>query len=289
MTGPGVVVVDYRGDGAPAQLAESLRTTGFAVVVDHPIPAELISGVQREWLAWFDSAPDVKDRYLPTPGHQDGFHPMTSSERAVGHNVADLKEFFHWYPWGRHPDGLSSAAADLHAAGSTLATELVGWLEANTPPEVTTRFSRPLSRMLDGSTRTLLRILRYPPITGSEPEGAVRAAPHEDINLITILPAADAPGLQVQDQGGHWHDVPADPGSVVINAGDMLELASGGYYPSTTHRVVNPAGPDAGRSRMATPLFLHPADEVELAPGFTAFDFLSDRLRQIRGVGLTRS
>ena len=36
--------------------------------------------------------------------------------------------------------------------------------------------------------------------------------------------------------------VPCDPGSVAVNGGEMLDLASGGYYPATTHRVVNPIG-----------------------------------------------
>jgi isopenicillin N synthase-like dioxygenase len=141
--------------------------------------------------------------------------------------------------------------------------------------------------MLDGSHHTLLRVAHYPPVTGGEPAGAVRAAAHEDINLLTVLPAADRPGLQLLGRDGSWYEVPADPGSIVINAGDMLRLATSGYYPSTTHRVVNPEGAEALRSRVSTPLFLEPADDVELAPGVTAFAFLSERLRRIRGVELT--
>ena len=32
--------------------------------------------------------------------------------------------------------------------------------------------------------------MRYPPLRGDEPEGALRAAAHGDINLLTVLPAA---------------------------------------------------------------------------------------------------
>ena len=49
---------------------------------------------------------------------------------------------------------------------------------------------------------TLLRFIHYPPLTGDEDPEAVRAAAHEDINLITILPAATADGLQVQTMEG---------------------------------------------------------------------------------------
>jgi isopenicillin N synthase-like dioxygenase len=282
-----VAVVDYRSPDGPALLTRSIRSTGFCIVVNHPIPSDLIEAVQREWLAWFEG--DTKYRYLPEPGHQDGYHPPTAQETAIGADVADLKEFFHWYPWGRHPDHLSSAAADLHRAGTALGSEALGWIELHTPARVSSRFSMPLARMLDGSHRTLLRILRYPPLTGREPAGAVRAAAHDDVNLLTVLPAADAPGLQLRDHRGQWHDVPADPGSVVINGGDMLELASGGYYPSATHAVTNPSGEDARRSRMSTPLFLQPADDVLLAPSVTAFQFLRERLMRIRGVDLAPS
>ena len=139
----------------------------------------------------------------------------------------------------------------------------------------------PLRRMVEGSPQTLFRILHYPPLAGDEEAGAVRAAAHEDINLITLLVAATAPGLQVQDAGGRWLDVPADPGSVVVNSGDMLAMASGGHYRSTTHRVVNPAGEESRRSRLSMPLFLHPWPEVRLSATHTAREYLDERLREI--------
>jgi isopenicillin N synthase-like dioxygenase len=146
----------------------------------------------------------------------------------------------------------------------------------------------PLSKMMDGSTRTLLRILHYPPLTGDEDPGAVRAAAHEDINLITVLPGSPEPGLQVKDLDGNWHDVAADPGTLAINAGDMLQLATKGFYPSTTHRVVNPTGDGRFRSRMSTPIFLHPADDTPLSPEKTAFQYLQERIRELRSLDLKK-
>ena len=116
----------------------------------------------------------------------------------------------------------------------------------------------PLPLMLEGSDHTLLRVLHYPPLTGDEEPGAVRAAAHGDINLLTILPAATEPGLQVMGKDGEWHDVPCDFGLLIVNIGDMLEEASGKYYPSTLHRVLNPTGQAATKSRISLPLFLHP-------------------------------
>lgn len=276
-----IATVDYAATGAARMFAESLRTTGFAVLVGHPIPAGLIQQVQGEWLAWFGT--DDKYGYLPEVGHQDGYHPVEVSETAVGTDVKDIKEYFHWYPWGRQPPGPSRSAQALHEQATALATSLLGWLDEATPADVASRFSMPLPRMLDGSTRTLLRILHYPSLLSPLPAGATRAAAHEDINLITVLPAATRPGLQVKDTSGCWHDVPSDPGSVVVNSGDMLAAASAGFYPSTTHRVLLPEGEEATMSRMATPLFLHAADQVRIGDT-TAFGLLRDRLRQIRGI-----
>ncbi len=47
--------------------------------------------------------------------------------------------------------------------------------------------------MINGSEQTLLRVLHYPPMQGDEEPGAIRAAAHEDINLLTVLPAANEP------------------------------------------------------------------------------------------------
>ncbi len=54
--------------------------------------------------------------------------------------------------------------------------------------------------MINGSEQTLLRVLHHPPMQGDEEPGAIRAAAHEDINLLTVLPAANEPGLQVKSQ-----------------------------------------------------------------------------------------
>lgn len=276
-----VAVVDYTAPDAPSVFTRSLRETGFAVLVNHPLPIDLVETVYREWAALFDSA--AVHRYLVDAGGQVGWFPPDRAETAKGNSVRDLKEFFHVYDWSVYPAEVSDAALRYRAAAIEVAQTLLGWVEANTPREVSGRFSQPLSSMLAGTRRTLLRILRYPPLVGGEPDGAVRAAAHEDINLITVLPAADEPGLELLGQGGAWFPVPCDPGSVAVNVGEMLQLASGGYYPATTHRVVNPVGGAARRARMAMPLFLQPADDVVLADGRTASSFLQQRIRELRG------
>jgi isopenicillin N synthase-like dioxygenase len=276
-----MVVIDYTAADAPWRFTDSLRQTGFAVLKRHPLSWELIQTVYREWEALFDS-PEMS-KYAVDAGGQVGWFGPDRSETAKGASARDLKEFFHVYDWSPYPTEVSDAAMRYRRAATELATTLLGWVEQHTPAEVRDRMSRPLSEMLIGSTSTLLRILRYPPLSGDEAPGAVRAAPHQDINLITVLPASEEPGLELLGQDGTWYPVPCDPGSVAVNAGEMLALATGGYYPATTHRVVNPVGDSARRSRLALPLFLHPGDDVVLADGRTASSFLTERIAEIRG------
>jgi isopenicillin N synthase-like dioxygenase len=273
-----VLTVRYGADDTGALLARSLRETGFAVIIAHPVPGELMEQTYAEWERFF--ATPAKHEFTFDPTKQDGYFPFRS-ENAKGYPRKDLKEFFHVYPGTALPGWMSEATRQLYGALSSLAGELLALVEDQTPADVCARLSMPLRKMVEGSPQTLFRILHYPPLSGAEEEGAVRAAAHEDINLITLLVAATAPGLQVLDARGRWREVPADAGSIVVNAGDMLQMATAGYYRSTTHRVVNPTGEEACRPRLSMPLFLHPWPEVRLSPTHTAGEYLEERLREI--------
>ncbi len=274
-----VAVVDFEAEDAPELFARSLRETGFAVLTNHPLSWERVEGIYQEWSDFFDSPSAMN--YV-TDDFGAGYFPPDLSETAKGAETKDLKEFFHIYPWARYPSEVTDNALRYRDEAQAVALRLLDWLEAQTPPEVTARLSMPLSDMMDGSTRTLLRILRYPPLPPTIAPGAVRAAPHEDINLLTVLPASNEAGLELLGADGEWFPVPCDPGSLAVNGGEMLDLATDGYYPATTHRVVNPSGPAADRARMAAPLFLHPADDVVLAEGRTAQAFLEQRISELR-------
>lgn len=273
-----VLTVDYSTASAPKDFTKSLKQTGFAVLSNHPVDYALIQAVYAEWDSFFHS--DQKNNYLFDLEKQDGYFPF-GSENAKGSSVKDLKEFYHIYPWGRYPPSLSDNTQQLYRQLCRIAEELLNWVEINTPKEITESFSMALSEMVHDSPRNLLRVIHYPSLSGKEEKGAVRAAPHEDINLLTILVAGTEPGLQVQDVKGNWYDVSCDPGTLAINTGDMLQMASGGYYPSTTHQVINPISSQKNTARFSMPLFLHPNDTVRLNKDYTAGSYLEERLKEI--------
>lgn len=273
-----VLNVDYRSANAPSLFCQSLRETGFAVLNHHPISTDLIENTYGLWKNFFSS--EEKQQYLFQRETQDGYFPFRS-ENAKNYKIGDLKEFFHVYPWGRIPPDASAKTLELYRMLQQLAAELLQWIENLLPQSVSSQLSMPLKNMIDSSPKTLLRILHYPPLPNDTEEGAVRAAPHEDINLITLLPAATAPGLEVADIHGNWHAVSCNPGNIVVNVGDMLQMCTQYYYKSTTHRVINPAHDMQNVSRYSMPLFLHPRSEVRLSSTHTAIEYLHERLREI--------
>ncbi len=272
-------IVDYRSPTAAKDFCTSLHETGFGVLSNHPLDQKLVEGIYAEWLAFFGT--DAKNSYPYNFDKLDGYFSPKVSETAKGHTKRDLKEFFHIYPWGRYPAEVSDAARRYYAAGSQLAATLLQWVEDNSPAEVKARYSMPLTKMIAGCQETLLRVLHYPPLVGDEEPGAVRAAAHGDINLLTILPAATEPGLQVLGKDNAWYDVPCDFGLLIVNIGDMLEEASGHYYPSTVHRVLNPVGAGAKKSRISMPLFLHPRREIVLSDRYTVGSYFEERMREL--------
>ena len=272
-----IKTIDYQADNAPHFLAQSLRETGFAVLRNHPITAERIEAIYASWGSFFAS--EGKQDYLRDPIRQDGYFPF-KSEHAKDADEKDLKEFFHVYPWGQVPENLATETRAFYKDLVGLGVELLGWLDSQLPADISDKLSAPLREMMTKSEQSLLRILHYPPVAVDERSAAIRAAAHEDINLITLLVAGSQPGLQAKDNQGRWHEVPCDSGMITINNGDMLALASDNYFPSTTHRVVNP-GENPNQSRYSMPMFLHPRPDVELKPAFSADQFLQERLKEI--------
>jgi isopenicillin N synthase-like dioxygenase len=202
---------------------------------------------------------------LPQPSKQ-GFHAPGSSgqtgytgllvETAAGARQADWKEMLNWsaplppgHPLRRRYPRLYPEPVLPEAAVPGITEVLNRFHQALA--DLQRRFLRVIAVGLGCSeglfeemtleAPTLTRALRYPPMAVSPGGGHVWAAAHADINLITALPRASAPGLEVE-VAGQWVPASPPPGSVVINSGLMLERLSNGLIPAGWHRVVAPEG-----------------------------------------------
>ena len=269
--------ISYASPNFSDAFMASLHRYGFAAVVDHPLDDARIKRIYSDWLGFF--ADQNAADFAMDPIDQDGYFSLQEAEAAKGFDQRDFKEYFQYYPWGRCPSALEPDLAAHFAAAVALGAEFLTCIAESLPAEITAQLTEPLRDMIEGSGQSMLRVLHYPPV----PAGAsvLRAAPHEDINLLTLLPAADGPGLELQLLGGEWVSVPHKPGQLIVNIGDMLQEATGGHLPSTTHRVAAPECGEALPSRMSLPLFLHPRPEVVLSPRYSARQYLTQRLNEL--------
>ena len=279
-----ILATDYRDPNADEVLVRSLRETGFAVLTNHPLTEERLGPLYDAWKAFFygeDKHAYRFDRDNPT-GSREGWYPKEVSETAVKGEARDLKEYFQIGAEGEipPPDELADDILEYRGIAFELGRELLSWIDGQLPEDVASQLEEPLADMLSLKA-SLLRVLHYFPLTGDEAPNAERAAAHEDINLITLLPVSEQPGLQVLDRQGNWVDVDSSRGALIINTGDMLSEATDGYFPSTTHRVLNPSGETARESRIAIPFFLTAKFETRLSDRYTAGSYLNERLSVI--------
>jgi len=100
---------------------------------------------------------------------------------------------------------------------------------------------------------TLIKVVRYPG-TDETPQGV---GVHKDSGVLTLLLVEpDSEGLQVELGPQQWIDVPPVPDALIVNIGELLEVATGGYLRATRHRV---RAPRPGSDRVSIPYFLNPA------------------------------
>lgn len=307
-TGPNIASVSLAQplEDIAGELGRSFAENGFAVIRDHGIAQDLIEQAEAASKAFFALPEETKQSYhRPGTGGSRGYTPF-GTEKAKDAQVFDLKEFWHvgrslpeghdlsdyMGPniWPSEIAGFQEIFSTLFAAFETAGSRVLEAIALHLGLDRT--FFEPTIE--DGNS--VMRLLHYPPLGPDAPEGAIRAAAHGDINTITLLLGAEEAGLQLLGKDGAWHAVDVPEGALVINVGDMLERLTAGKLVSTTHRVVNPSGAAALRSRYSMPFFLHfrpdylieplpdcvaEMGEDAIAESISSHDFLMQRLREI--------
>jgi len=286
------------------EIGKAYEDIGFVALKGHFLDDRLVDSLYTEVKNFFSLPVDVKEQYeIPGIGGQRGYVSF-GKEHAKGRKEGDLKEFWHF---GQYLD-----------EGSKYENEYPANVDVKELPEFN-KVGEEAYKMLEktgvyvlralaiylgldefyfdkyaAEGNSILRPIHYPPIT-SEPDNAVRAAAHGDINLITLLMGAQGKGLQVQNHEGEWIDAIAEPDELVINVGDMLSRHTNNKLKSTIHQVVNPPRELWGTSRYSIPFFMHPVSEMKLDclpncvdakhpklyDDITAGDFLYERLVEL--------
>jgi len=249
------------------ELGQSFSEFGFAIIRDHGIPADLIERAEQMSKAFFALPEDAKRAYqIAGSGGARGYTPF-GTEKAKDAEIHDLKEFWHvgrtlpdgdalseFMPpnvWPEQISGFRETFEELYAAFDKAGHHVLSAIAIHLGLD---------ENFFDASVdngNSVMRLLRYPPLEIDNPDGAIRAAAHGDINTITLLLGAEEAGLELLTNEGEWLPVNPPPGALAVNIGDMLERQSNGRLRSTTHRVVNPSGDAARRARYSMPFFLH--------------------------------
>lgn len=278
---------------------DGIKEFGFVTVEGHGVDQKLIRDTYRDVETFFRQPDTTKKRYqIPDGGGQRGYTPF-GNEHAKNRTVGDLKEFWHvgreldrsHRLQGRYgpnvwPEEVPSFRQNTLALYHALDRAAAVMLEALADYFGIAR-NRFADMAVDGNS--VLRLIHYPPLKEKFVPGAVRAAEHEDINLITLLCEGTASGLEILTRDGEWIPVDTLQGQIVVDSGDMLSRVTNEIIPATTHRVVNPK--EADLERYSMPFFVHPYPECDLTPlketgapkfpPITADEFLQQRLREI--------
>ncbi|WP_295833909.1 2-oxoglutarate and iron-dependent oxygenase domain-containing protein [uncultured Winogradskyella sp.] len=286
------------------EIGKAYEDIGFVALKGHFLDDELVDNLYGEIKNFFDLPVEKKREYeIEGIGGQRGYISF-GKESAKGKKEGDLKEFWHF---GQYVEDDEERRKEYPE--NVEVKELPGFNKVGKQTyaklEETAKYVLRALALFVGLEETyfdnyihngnsILRPIHYPPIL-EEPENAVRAAAHGDINLITLLMGAQGRGLQVQNHDGEWLDAIAEPDELMINVGDMLSRHTNNKLKSTIHRVVNPPRELWGTSRYSIPFFMHPISEMKLDvlescidednpkqfEDITAGEFLNERLIEL--------
>jgi isopenicillin N synthase-like dioxygenase len=256
------------------ELFRGLKDYGFIVLVDHPVEYSLTSKAYDLVHEFFQLQTEVKRQYICNAGGGQRGYTAFGVEHAKNSQYPDLKEFWHvgreslvneerfrkFFPaniWPTEIPEFKDVMLKFFNGMDTTSTLILDSL--GLALDVPQTFFRDMLK--DGNS--IVRAIHYPPLGDAAPKNAVRAAAHEDINLITCMVGATSSGLELLDRDGKWLPVSCNDRQLVIDSGDMLSRITNDVIPATTHRVVNPD--DASSNRYSMPFFTHPNPDTTLS------------------------
>ena len=268
---PIISLADLRSDNPDLRrsLADALghacREIGFFYVVDHGVPAALMTSVFAQSQRFFQLPLEHKQSLsIKRSSHNRGYIAL-SDERLNPQQGADCKEAFNIgvdLP-PEHPDvvaGKPFRGVNYWPDLSAWKTDMLAYFEAckDLGRLIHRGFSLDLGLPESYFDRHLrdpiatLRLLHYPAAESAPNERPdAGAGAHTDYGNITLLATDGVPGLQVATRSGEWIDAPSIPNAFVCNIGDCLMRWTNDLYVSTPHRVKAPE-----RERYSVAFFL---------------------------------
>ncbi|BBP76781.1 2-oxobutyrate oxidase [Pseudomonas sp. Ost2] len=247
-------------------LRHAARDVGFFYLTGHGIDSDLLKQVQEHARQFF-ALPDA-DKQAVGMIHSPHFRGYNRAASEITRGQPDLREQFdigaerealaldeHTPTWARlqGPNLWPAALPQLKPL-------LLDWQQAMT--RMSLRLLRAFAQALslsEGAFDPLygdkpnehIKLIRYPGRTAHESNQGVGA--HKDSGFLSFLLQDRQAGLQVEIEEGRWIDALPRENTLVVNIGELLELATNGYLRATVHRVQSPP---AGSERLSIAFFL---------------------------------
>jgi isopenicillin N synthase-like dioxygenase len=278
-----LLAFEHGSDASKRATVDGVRrslATGF-VYTSTDISEDLLDTAYGMLVEFFSMDQATKTRFVAEGAHGQTGYTGLLVETAASSDKPDWKEMLNWaspiasghplkrnFP-GSYPDqllpdevvpGISQVLYAFHEAIADIQKRFLRIIAVGIGCHET--FFDDM--VTDGPTLT--RAIRYPSMKDAPRGGHIWAGAHGDINLITALPRATAPGLQVEVEG-EWVDALPPDGKMIINTGIMLERLTNGVLPIGWHRVI--ASPDFDAERYSVVQFCHPRPWTILAPVVT--------------------
>ncbi len=269
-----------------AALLAATHDVGFFYLVGHGIPTTLTDDLLSVARAFFTLPAKAKDEIsqLNSP-HFRGYSRLGGEltngrtdwreqidigpERPALDDAVDFWNLQGPNQWPTALPELRPAVEAWDAALSQIGTRLLRhWAAALGASE--TIFDDAFAE----APATLIKVVRYP--GSADTEQGVGA--HKDSGVLTLLLVEPgSSGLQVEARDGRWIDAPPIAGALIVNVGELLEVATGGYLRATRHRVLAPA---PGTDRLSIPFFFNPALDARIP----VLDLPAELAEHTRGV-----
>ncbi|XP_043245984.1 2-oxoglutarate-Fe(II) type oxidoreductase ppzD-like [Amphibalanus amphitrite] len=259
------------------RILDALKDIGFVYLLNHGLPEELRNSAFKSASDFFALPIETKLKYHRFQKTRvNGYTPIkdevlsNSDGSRDSDTLSELKE-----AWDMMVPGEDMPTAEapvfcrdfeaLMSALSALSLRVLAGLEvALGRPALLTASHR---HQLGAESGTVLRAVHYPPLPEPVPAGAVRCATHSDWGSIILLLQDPCGGLEVLSRAGRWVPAPHVPGAVLLNAGDLLEIWTGGQVLATKHRVAVPEEERLRRAdRLSLVYFGQPDDDAMVVP-----------------------
>ncbi|BAQ74579.1 2OG-Fe(II) oxygenase [Pseudomonas sp. Os17] len=247
-------------------LRQAARDVGFFYLTGHGIDSDLLRRVQEQARAFF-ALPEA-DKAAVGMIHSPHFRGYNRAASEITRGQPDLREQFDLGaerqalpldpdspPWARL-QGPNQWPAQL----PQLKPLLLEWQQAMT--RMSLRLLRAFAQALSLPEQAFdplygarpnehIKLIRYPGRAAGQSNQGVGA--HKDSGFLSFLLQDQQAGLQVEVEEGRWIDAPPRDNTLVVNIGELLELATHGYLRATVHRVLSPP---ADRERLSIAFFL---------------------------------